>query len=371
MGPLAKYIVVYTKVKQGIITDPTWAESMMVRQIDTVSQVLGVPAHVWMTTMVGRTACRGLDAQVASNISQYFFDKLVANIKNGDTTVADTSKFEPNKWPKDAKGVGLVDAPRGGLGHWIHIKDGRSANYQCIVLFWTGLYIGDPGFAAITGHPEPTFAIDGWFAMETMRRIHFIAGVILTFSFIFRFAGALWNRGDRLLPKFRQKRYWYGLRETTLHYLMIPQKHEHHWLRNSLARTAYMMVYIMFFFEIITGFSMYAMIDPNGIIGTLFAPIITLFGGEYKVHIIHHYIAWGFLFFTIIHVYMAFREDVMEESGEVSAMVSGMKYYAHDPIDIEDLNGKRRRGERIDKPSGTTYRPSNPDDPREKELKDD
>ena len=75
--------------------------------------------------------------------------------------------------------------------------------------------------------------------------------------------------------------------------------------------------------------------------------MVTLFGGEYKVHVIHHYIAWGFLFFTIVHVYMAFREDVMEESGEVSAMVSGMKYYAHDPIDIEDLNGKRRRGERI------------------------
>ena len=133
VGPLAKYIVVYTKVKQGIIKDPTWAESMIVRQIDTVSQVLGVPAHVWMTTMVGRTACRGLDAQVAANMSQYFFDKLVANIKNGDTTVADTTKFEPNTWDKDAKGVGLVDAPRGGLGHWIHIKDGRSANYQCIV----------------------------------------------------------------------------------------------------------------------------------------------------------------------------------------------------------------------------------------------
>ena len=33
-------------------------------------------------------------------------------------------------------------------------------------LFWTGLYIGDPGFAAITGNPEPTFAIDGWFSME-------------------------------------------------------------------------------------------------------------------------------------------------------------------------------------------------------------
>ena len=237
-------------------------------------------------------------------------------------------------------------------------------------LFWTGLYIGDPGFSAITGNPEPTFAIDGWFSMETMRRIHFCAGAILTFSFIFRIAAGFFNRGDRLLPKFRQKRYWYGLKETTLHYLMIPQKHEHHWLRNSLARTAYLMVYIMFFFEIVTGATMYAMIDPNGFLGTLLSPLVGLFGGEYNIHIIHHYIAWGFLFFTIVHVYMAFREDVMEESGEVSAMVSGMKYYAHDPIDIEDLNGKRRRGERIDKPSGTTYRPSDPNDPRERELQE-
>ena len=60
-------------------------------------------------------------------------------------------------------------------------------------LFWTGLYIGDPGFSAITGNPEPTFAIDGWFSMETMRRIHFGAGAILTFSFIFRIAAGFFN----------------------------------------------------------------------------------------------------------------------------------------------------------------------------------
>ena len=29
---------------------------MIVRQIDTGISVLGVPAHVWMPTMVGRTA---------------------------------------------------------------------------------------------------------------------------------------------------------------------------------------------------------------------------------------------------------------------------------------------------------------------------
>lgn len=126
VGPLAKYIVVYTKVKQGIISNPSWAEQMIVKQIDTVSSVLGVPAHVWMCSTVGRTACRALDAQVAVNMSQYMFNKLVANIKGGDEVVADMSKFDPNSWPKEAKGVGVLDAPRGALGHWSVIKDAKS-----------------------------------------------------------------------------------------------------------------------------------------------------------------------------------------------------------------------------------------------------
>lgn len=133
VGPLSKYIVVYTKVKQGILKNPTWAEQLMVNQIDAVSQILGVPAHVWMCTTIGRTACRGLDAQVAAALNRYFYDKLVANIKAGDTAVANQAKFDPNSWPKDCKGVGLLDAPRGGLAHWVHIKDGKTANYQCIV----------------------------------------------------------------------------------------------------------------------------------------------------------------------------------------------------------------------------------------------
>ena len=56
-------------------------------------------------------ACRGLDAQVA-NMSQYFFDKSQATIKNGDTTVADA---QPSLTNRCTQRVGLVDAPRGGL----------------------------------------------------------------------------------------------------------------------------------------------------------------------------------------------------------------------------------------------------------------
>ena len=133
VGPLARYIIVYTKAKKGILGDLTWAEDMMVKQVEAVSQVLGVAPEVWLPTMVGRTAARALDGQLAAEINKYYFDKLVANLKSGDTTMANMSKWDPERWPAECKGVGLYEAPRGALQHWIRIKDGKTANYQCVV----------------------------------------------------------------------------------------------------------------------------------------------------------------------------------------------------------------------------------------------
>ena len=133
VGPLAKYIVVYVKVKKGIIAQPTWAEKMMVDQIDAVSKVLGLPPEAWMPSTVGRTAVRGLDAQLSAYLNKYYFEKLIKNIRAGDTAVANMAKWEPATWPKEARGVGLIEAPRGALGHWIIIKDGKTASYQTIV----------------------------------------------------------------------------------------------------------------------------------------------------------------------------------------------------------------------------------------------
>lgn len=132
VGPLARYIIVYTKVKQGIM-QPTWVEKMMVDQIDAVSKVLNVPPEKWLPSTVGRTAVRGLEAQVMAYVSKYYFEKLIANIRAGDTTVANMNKWEPNTWPKEGKGVGLHEAPRGALSHWVVIKDGKIANYQAVV----------------------------------------------------------------------------------------------------------------------------------------------------------------------------------------------------------------------------------------------
>ena len=133
VGPLARYIVLYTKAKQGLLGDLTWAEQMIVDQIDAVTKLLNVPVEAWLPSTVGRTAARALDAQLQAEISKYFFDKLVANIKSGDTRVVNNDKWDPSTWPKEAKGVGLYEAPRGALSHWAVIKDGKIANYQAVV----------------------------------------------------------------------------------------------------------------------------------------------------------------------------------------------------------------------------------------------
>ncbi len=133
VGPLARYIIIYTKAKQGMLPDATWAEKMIIDQIEAVSKVLGLAPEVWMPTMVGRTAVRGLEAQLSAEISKFFFDKLITNIKSGDTKVANTEKWDPSTWPKQAKGVGFYEAPRGALSHWCVIENGKIANYQAIV----------------------------------------------------------------------------------------------------------------------------------------------------------------------------------------------------------------------------------------------
>ena len=133
VGPLARYIVLYTKAKQGLLGELTWAEKIIVDQIDAVTNVLGVPVEAWLPSTVGRTAARALEAQLQAELSKYFFDKLVANIKSGDTRVVNNDKWDPSTWPKEAKGVGLYEAPRGALSHWVVIKDGKIANYQAVV----------------------------------------------------------------------------------------------------------------------------------------------------------------------------------------------------------------------------------------------
>jgi hydrogenase large subunit len=62
-----------------------------------------------------------------------WLDALIANMKAGDVKVHDDSKWDPSTWPTKCQGVGFTEAPRGGLAHYVVIKDGLIDNYQAVV----------------------------------------------------------------------------------------------------------------------------------------------------------------------------------------------------------------------------------------------
>jgi len=121
VGPLARYIVAYARGHEEIKD-----------QVDGLLSDLDLPITALFSTL-GRTAARGLETSWAAHKMRYVFDNMMANIKAGDSATANMDKWEPDTWPKDTKGVGYGEAPRGSLGHWIHIKDGQIENYQCVV----------------------------------------------------------------------------------------------------------------------------------------------------------------------------------------------------------------------------------------------
>jgi hydrogenase large subunit len=127
VGPLSRLLVGYARGNKEIQ-----------EEVNAVLSHLDVPVDALFSTL-GRTAARGIDAVLAGRWGMDFYDQLLTNIKNGDTRMANMESWDPGKWPAEAKGVGFMEAPRGSLGHWIVIKDGKTANYQQVVpTTWNG-----------------------------------------------------------------------------------------------------------------------------------------------------------------------------------------------------------------------------------------
>ncbi len=121
VGPLARFVVAYMSGRQDVKD-----------LVDGALKKLDVPITALFSTL-GRTAARGLECLWSAQQLEAFNDKLIAALKAGDTATANTEKWDPKTWPRTAQGVGFHEAPRGALGHWIKIEDGKIANYQAVV----------------------------------------------------------------------------------------------------------------------------------------------------------------------------------------------------------------------------------------------
>jgi len=111
VGPLARVAVTY------VHGDPTMKDL-----VDSSLAQLKAPPSV-LFSVLGRHLARALSAKYIADS----MDKWLLELKPGEPTYVEYTI------PEESTGVGLTEAARGALGHWLEIKDQKIANYQCVV----------------------------------------------------------------------------------------------------------------------------------------------------------------------------------------------------------------------------------------------
>ncbi|WP_019241710.1 MULTISPECIES: nickel-dependent hydrogenase large subunit [Bacillus] len=161
-GPLARMMVGYASGNEDIKN-----------AVDSTLKKLDLPISA-LHSALGRTVARGIEATLIADWLRHDMDELLNNIKSGNQVTFNSAKWEPSTWDKKAKGVGWTEAPRGGLGHWIQIEDGKTKNYQAVVpSTWTASPRDSKGKigayeAALIGTP----LLDKEQPLELLRIIH-------------------------------------------------------------------------------------------------------------------------------------------------------------------------------------------------------
>lgn len=116
VGPLSRMVVAYlrgVKPVQGLI--------------DSTLAALGAAGKPEvLVSLLGRVAARNLEAAYVADLSEQFLGELIEAVKGGDAKF-----FEPHE-VVDGEGVGLWEAPRGSVAHWMTVKGGRIDRYNVV-----------------------------------------------------------------------------------------------------------------------------------------------------------------------------------------------------------------------------------------------
>jgi Ni,Fe-hydrogenase I large subunit len=121
VGPLSRMLIAYASGHPEVKA-----------AVDGVLAKLNAPATALFSTL-GRIAARAVEAHVMAGQVSKWVAELGDKLGHGDLRIHNGDKWDPDTWPKEAQGFGFHEAPRGSLGHWVHIEDKKIKNYQCVV----------------------------------------------------------------------------------------------------------------------------------------------------------------------------------------------------------------------------------------------
>jgi len=111
VGPLARIMIAYLG---GDSTVKSLVNPLLYKLGKTSDQLVSV---------MGRHAARAIESKIIADRCSEWIEQLTP----------DKPTFKDFTIPTTARGVGLTEAPRGALGHWIEIENGKIKNYQCVV----------------------------------------------------------------------------------------------------------------------------------------------------------------------------------------------------------------------------------------------
>jgi Ni/Fe-hydrogenase 1 B-type cytochrome subunit len=196
------------------------------------------------------------------------------------------------------------------LTHWLNFL-------SILALAVTGFYIGAPYLYAIN---------ENQLIMAQMRYVHFIAGYVFAISMFVRiywmFAGNQYSRWRQFVPLGAERIQ--SLTGTTAYYCFLREECPLAVGHTGIAGVTYLVVFLVFLFQILTGFALYSQSHVGGLWtlmgGWLFAII-----GQGTVRLIHHLTMWFIAVFVIVHIYISWHNDIGERAGLVSSMFSGYK----------------------------------------------
>ncbi len=205
------------------------------------------------------------------------------------------------------------------LTHWV-------SALTVTVLIVTGFYIGAPYFTT-WGEASSHFLM-GW-----ARFLHFSAAALIVAAAILRvywlFAGNKWARWTALLPV--RKKNWKNLWKMLKYYFLVRQESMPHYLgHHPLQQLSYTAIYLVVIVQVVTGFAMYGLSNPGGLFHTWFSWVGPLFGGIQNARFGHHALTWILISFIPLHIYLAFRADVLDKEGEMSSIFSGGRFVRSD-----------------------------------------
>lgn len=123
VGPLANVLCMYAAGHQ-----PT--RKYTDKALTTISGLAGDRISInALHSTIGRHAARAIRAAVLHETLVKQWQNLIDNIATGDTKIFNKPEFPSG----EVKGVGLHEAPRGLLSHWVIINKGKIKNYQAVV----------------------------------------------------------------------------------------------------------------------------------------------------------------------------------------------------------------------------------------------